>query len=57
MVPSPPRWSRAEQFYTDRGLPIPPPLTDLERAEFERDMDRADAEALRIYGSGRTAAA
>jgi hypothetical protein len=57
MADAPPRWSRAEEFYGRRGLAVPPPLTDAERAKFERDMDRADAEALRIYGSGHTAAA
>ncbi len=60
MVPSPPptpAWTRAEQFYAGRGLPVPAPLTEAEAADLERRQDTADAEVETIYGLGHTRAA
>ncbi len=57
MVPSPPRWTRAEQFFAGRGRPVPPPLTEAEAADLNRKQDDADREVETIYGLGHTAAA
>ncbi len=57
MVPSPPRWSHAAQFFAGRGLPVPPPLTEAQAADLNRKQDDADREVETIYGLGQTRAA
>jgi hypothetical protein len=37
------------------GIPVPPPMSDAERADWERAQAEADAQP-RIYGPKRTAA-
>jgi hypothetical protein len=45
------------RFLNAIGKPLPPTPTVEDRARWDAEADQADAEALRIYGSGRTAAA
>jgi hypothetical protein len=52
-----PRWSRLEQFCAANNIPIPPPMTDAEVAEFERRQDEVDAAIERRYGLGHVDAA
>lgn len=55
--PRQPAWSRAEQFYAARGLPVPAPLTTDEAADLERRQDDADERLETIFGLGQTRAA
>jgi hypothetical protein len=57
MVPSPPRWTRAADFYAGRGIDAPQPLTEAEAADLQRRQDAADREVEKIYRLGQTRAA
>ncbi len=57
MVPAPPRWTRAADFYAGRGINIPQPLTDAEAADLNRRQDTADREVEKTYRLGQTRAA
>ncbi len=57
MVPAPPRWSYAADFYAGRGIEVPQPLTEAEAADLQRRQDAADREVEKTYRLGQTRAA
>ena len=44
------------RFLEVNNIPEPPPMSDLERAEFERKQDEADAKVRELYGPSEWAA-